>query len=197
MDAASRCSRERAVAAQLDRLAALGGPVDSPELSAGLTYARAVLAVHEVADARFSTALEDPLIHDRPFLLGRLLLAQGARRRRERRRRQARDPLRIAHDLFDQLGAEPWRERTEQELRASAENRRLADHALAHELTPQEHEIARLAAAGLSNREIAQRLSVSPRTVGTHLYRVFYKLDIGSRNELTACSALTGATLAA
>src|SRR5262249_3359545 len=79
-----------------------------------------------------------------------------------------------------------WAERARQELRATGETSREPDAGAVEQLTPQELEIATLAAAGLTNREIGQRLYLSHRTVGSHLYHVFPKLGITSRSELAA-----------
>lgn len=94
-------------------------------------------------------------------------------------------PLRAARDAFDALGARPWAERATRELRASREATRQQPEARV-QLTEQEQQIAHLAAQGLSNREIAQRLYMSHRTVGSHLYSIFPKLGITSRTHLAA-----------
>ena len=96
----------------------------------------------------------------------------------------SRAPLRNARDVFDDLGAAPWADRARQELRATGEASHDGPSDAARGLTAQELEIARLAAAGLTNREIGQQLYLSHRTVGSHLYHVFPKLGITSRNEL-------------
>jgi DNA-binding NarL/FixJ family response regulator len=104
--------------------------------------------------------------------------------RRRRRSAESRGPLREATDLFDALGATRWSERARQELRATGE--KIGPRAIdaRDRLTPQEVQIARLAAAGLSNREIGERLFLSHRTVGSHLYRMFPKLGITARAQL-------------
>ena len=86
--------------------------------------------------------------------------------------------------LFDALGAAAWSRRARQELRATGEKvgRRAPD--LRDRLTAQELQIAQLAAEGLSNRQIAERLFLSPRTIGGHLYRIFPKLEITARAQL-------------
>ncbi len=86
--------------------------------------------------------------------------------------------------LFDALGAAAWSRRARQELRATGEKvgRRAPD--LRDRLTAQERQIAQLAAEGLSNRKIAERLFLSPRTIGGHLYRIFPKLEITARAQL-------------
>ncbi|MBE9375816.1 hypothetical protein IQ251_15300 [Saccharopolyspora sp. HNM0983] len=110
----------------------------------------------------------------------------GAWLRRRRRDQQAREHLRAAEEHFDRLGAHAWSRRAHAELRAAGETRSSGNAATRAVLTPQEHEIALLAAEGLTNRQIGERLSLSPRTVGYHLYKVFPKLDITSRAQLAA-----------
>jgi DNA-binding NarL/FixJ family response regulator len=82
-----------------------------------------------------------------------------------------------------------WSERARRELRASGESSRRSDPAARYQLTAQELQIAQLAAQGLANREIGQRLYLSHRTISTHLYRMFPKLGITSRAELSAALA--------
>ena len=86
--------------------------------------------------------------------------------------------------MFQGLGARPWADRAAAELRACGQTRRRNDYASADVLTPQEREIALMAASGLSNKAIGERLSLSHRTIGTHLYRAFPKLGITSRAAL-------------
>ena len=119
-----------------------------------------------------------------PFERARIQLAFGERLRRAGQTRRARAELDAAVDTFDRLGAEPWARRGYRELRATGRTRRRPLNPDAPLLTPQEWQIARLAAAGLTNKEIAERLYLSPRTVGGHLYRVFPKLGITSRAAL-------------
>ncbi|GIH03669.1 hypothetical protein Rhe02_17360 [Rhizocola hellebori] len=103
--------------------------------------------------------------------------------RRRRRPAESRDRLRSAAVTFDSLGVTPWADRARAELAATGETIRRPDDGR-DRLTPQELQIAQLAAQGLSNRHIAERLFISPRTVSTHLYRIYPKLEIGSRSEL-------------
>ena len=110
--------------------------------------------------------------------------ANGERLRRTRRSSESRVPLRSARDTFDALGAKAWSERARQELRASGETSRQRHPEARDELTPQEHQIAQMAARGLTNREIGQLLYLSHRTISSHLYRIFPKLGITSRAEL-------------
>jgi len=87
--------------------------------------------------------------------------------------------------MFDALGVQPWADKARAELRASGERNAEPVRAPHLPLSPQELQIAQMAASGLSNREIGDRLFLSHRTVGAHLYRVFPKLGIASRSELT------------
>jgi DNA-binding NarL/FixJ family response regulator len=115
-----------------------------------------------------------------------MLLWYGGWLRRQRRVAESRAPLRAARDLFDGLRFRGLAERARQELRASGETSRRRVPEARDQLTPQELEIARMAADGLSNREIGQRLYLSHRTVGSHLYRIFPKLGVTSRAQLAA-----------
>jgi DNA-binding CsgD family transcriptional regulator len=92
--------------------------------------------------------------------------------------------LRAARDGFDELGFAKLAEIARQELRASGETSRRRVPEAWDQLTPQELQIARMAAEGLSNREIGQQLFISHRTVGYHLHRIFPKLGITSRSQL-------------
>ena len=119
-----------------------------------------------------------------PFLMARTELLYGEWLRRERQRREARPHLRRAADLFRQVGTPPWEKRAETELRATGETARRRDPSTLDQLTPQELQIAGLVADGMTNREIAAQLFLSPRTIDYHLRKVFSKLGVTSRTEL-------------
>ncbi|MFF5210474.1 AAA family ATPase [Streptosporangium sp. NPDC000396] len=122
---------------------------------------------------------------DQPFDRARAQLLYGERLRRERRKHEARTPLRGAAEAFERLGARPWAERAAAELRATGETlTRDPDADLLGRLTPQELQVVRLAATGATNKEIAARLFLSPRTVGHHLYNAYPKLGVSTRTEL-------------
>ncbi|WP_350281511.1 AAA family ATPase [Kribbella sp. HUAS MG21] len=120
------------------------------------------------------------------FELARTRLAYGAWLRRVRRRVDARTQLRLAVEGFDALGALGWADQAAAELKATGETARRRVPSTADELTPQERQIAVLLADGHSIREAAARLFLSPKTVEYHLRKVYAKLGIHSRGELTA-----------
>jgi DNA-binding CsgD family transcriptional regulator len=153
----------------------------------GLAYARAVIAADgddPTAEAAFAAASAIDL-ERWPLARARLSLCHGIWLRRRRRIAESRAALRDARDVFDAIGIRYLAERARQELGASGEasHRHRGIDAL-DQLTPQELQIARLAAEGLSNREIGSRLYLSHRTVGSHLYRAYPKLGITSRSQL-------------
>ncbi len=119
-----------------------------------------------------------------PFEYGRTRLLYGEWLRRERKRTEARAQLRAAADLFHALGTPAWAQRAEAELRATGQTARKRTLSTAGQLTPQEARIAGLVADGLTNRDIAAQLFLSPRTIDYHLHKVFTKLGITSRAEL-------------
>jgi DNA-binding CsgD family transcriptional regulator len=116
--------------------------------------------------------------------LARTHLLYGEWLRRERRRLDARDELRTAHELFTNFGVEAFAERARVELEATGLRARKRTADTLDQLTPQETQIARLAAEGHTNREIAARLFISASTVEYHLRKAFRKLDIKSRTQL-------------
>lgn len=116
--------------------------------------------------------------------LARTRLLYGEWLRRQRRRLDAREQLRIAHDLFAQFGMEAFAGRARVELEATGEHARRRSVDSLDQLTPQETQIARLAAQGNTNREIAAKLFISPSTVEYHLHKAFPKLGVKSRTQL-------------
>ena len=179
-EAAVSCGRERHLHEVLDALEpwrAAGLPV----LNIALAYADAVLADTEEA---YTAALARPDLAAWPFEMSRLQLAHGGWLRRRRRGAEARRQLRAAAQTFTRLGARPWATRAGAELRAAGERAGTGPD-LRRLLTPQELQIATLAADGLSNREIGARLQLSPRSVDSHLSRAYRKAGVSSRAELT------------
>jgi DNA-binding CsgD family transcriptional regulator len=159
---------------------------------AGAAWARAV-ALHgrallaedgEEPERLFEAALDMHAEASRPFERARTELAFGEFLRRARRPRDARQHLRAALDGFEALGAEVWAERARVELRASGQTARRRVPDTRDQLTEQELQIAHFVAQGLSNREVAAQLFLSPRTIAAHLRNIFRKLGISSRTEL-------------
>jgi DNA-binding NarL/FixJ family response regulator/tetratricopeptide (TPR) repeat protein len=138
--------------------------------------------------AHFERALELHAESAVPFERGRTLLAYGSRLHRARRRVEARDRLRDALSIFQDLEARRWAERAEVELRAAGAIKRkpVADP---DELSPQEIRVAKAVADGATNREVAAQLYLSPKTIDFHLGRVYRKLGIHSRTELATLVA--------
>jgi DNA-binding CsgD family transcriptional regulator len=136
------------------------------------------------AETHFRAAISVPGAERRPWDHARAQLLYGTWLRRKRRKSEARACLSTALNIFDRLGARPWSQQAWQELRAMGETIARQEFSELTKLTPQELQIARLAALGMTNREIGAQLFLSPRTVGTHLYRIFPKLGIASRFDL-------------
>ena len=181
-EAASLCGQlepARRIVAELETLAAR---TPSPWFGAGMRYGRALLAPTDRAEELFSEALAGDA--QWPVHRARVLLSYGIWLRRHRRVTESRSPLRAARDSFDAIGVGPWADRARQELRASGERSGNRRPAAFEQLTPQELQVARMAADGLSNREIGAQLYLSHRTIAFHLHQVYGKLEITSRAQL-------------
>jgi len=182
VEAAIQSGHEQEARDAIATLEPLGAQSRSPVLEIGLRFARALVAGDSEAELLFQAAItEDTSL---PLMVARGQLAYGLWLRRQRRVAESRAPLRAARDTFLAIGATPLAERARRELRASGENSPRRQPRASDRLTPQELQIAQMAAAGMSNREIGQNLFLSHRTVGFHLYRLFPKLGITSRNQL-------------
>lgn len=147
-----------------------------------LTTAARALTAEQDWRALFEEALASPEGDHWAFDHARIALLYGERLRREREPAAARTQLALAARTFERLQANPWLERTRAELRAAGEPAPVDTRGSV--LTPQERAVAELAASGLTNKEIAERLFLSVRTVSTHLHRVFPKLGIATRGAL-------------
>ena len=189
-EAAVRAGRPGAAPAAVAGLERWATATAAPWGLALVARCRGLLSDGDTAAGHFAQALELHATAGRPFDRARTELLCGQALRRARRPSQARGHLRAALDGFEQLGAAGWAGRARAELRASGETARRRDPSTLTQLTPQELQIARLAAGGATNREIAGQLFVSPRTVEYHLYKVFPKLGIASRAELARLAPL-------
>jgi DNA-binding CsgD family transcriptional regulator len=176
-----RTDEGRALAAEAVRMN-LGAL--SPRVAALTMAVAAMAAADGEADELYQVALSHPGIAEFPFDHARVLLAQGMWLRRVRRYTEARATLGQAAEHFDRLGARPWAERARGELRAAGASVRQSVGETA-QLSAQERRIAELAASGHTTKDIAGLLSISPRTVDGHLYRVFPKLGITNRAGLS------------
>jgi DNA-binding NarL/FixJ family response regulator len=185
-DAAARGDRPDVVRAWLADMEAFAAGAGTPAAVAVVEHGRALLAGGDDAQRHFLAALAAHASSVRTPDRARTELAFGEWLRRARRRVDAREHLRSASALFEELGATALADRAGQELRASGEKARRRDVSTATDLTAQERQVAALVRQGLSNRDAAARLFVSPRTVDFHLRNVFTKLGVASRAELTA-----------
>ncbi|NKZ03473.1 helix-turn-helix transcriptional regulator [Actinomadura latina] len=150
-----------------------------------LLRCRGLVSTGDEAGRHFAGAARVHAKGGRPFERARTELLYGEWLRRGRRKAEARALLRPALEVFEGMGAAPWAERARAELRATGDAGAAAPGGSALDrLTPQELQVVRLAAQGMSNRDIAAQLFLSPRTVGHHLYRAFPKLGVSSRGEL-------------
>jgi DNA-binding CsgD family transcriptional regulator len=158
----------------------------SPRLGQLIARARGILAGPAGAEAHFGTALADPAGDQWPFERAQLRLDYAEWLRRRRRINDAKPVLTQALGTFRRLRARSWAQRTEAELRACgvAVADAPAERDALWELTAQQRQIVRLAGDGLTNREIGDRLFLSPRTVSSHLYRSYPKLGVAGRHQL-------------
>ncbi|MQA98164.1 MAG: AAA family ATPase [Streptosporangiales bacterium] len=167
--------------------------LDTPAEASGLPWSeavalrcRALVAGPGEAGDLYAQALQRHARGGPPFEQARTELLYGEWLRRQKRRTDCRPRLRAALETFERLGAAPWAQRARTELRAAGETPEIPRGGTdpLERLTPQELQIVRMAADGMSNRDIAAQLFLSPRTVGYHLYKAYPKLGIASRNEL-------------
>jgi DNA-binding CsgD family transcriptional regulator len=184
VEAAVRCSEDAAAAEALRELEHRSVPAGTDWALGMLARSQALLSPGPAADALYVEAIERLgrtriVVH-----LARAHLIYGEWLRREQRRREARDQLRTAYERFDRMGADAFAERARRELLATGETARKRSVSAPDLLTPQEAQVARLAAAGRTNPEIGNELFISSKTVEYHLRKVFTKLGVANRREL-------------
>jgi len=168
-----------------DELAGFAEATDRPWALATVAYGRALTAADAgKAEGLFQDALSHHLRAGRRLDEARTHLAYGEWLRRTQRRVDARQHLRHALETFGDEHAETLVRRATQELRASGETARKRDVSTLVKLTPMELKVAQLVASGLSNKDVAAQIWVSPRTVAFHLRNVFAKAGVTSRGEL-------------
>jgi DNA-binding CsgD family transcriptional regulator len=189
IEAGARSGATDAASDALDRLSA-GTQASGTDWALGIEAgSRALLSDGRDAETLFRESAERLARTSGVVHLARARLLYGEWLRRENRRVDAREELRAAHEMFSGIGAEGFAERARHELAATGETARRRTDDARGVLTPQEALIARLAKDGLSNPEIGAQLFISPRTVQYHLRKVFLKLDITSRNQLSRVPA--------
>lgn len=186
LEVAARAGRVESVNSWADELATLDDLLGAPWAGASAAHARALVSDGAEAQAWFERALDAHARSPRRVDRARTELAFGEFLRRSRRRVDAREHLRAALDTFEDVGAARWASRARHELRASGETARRRDSTTPVDLTPQERHVADLVRQGLSNRDAAAQLFLSPRTIDFHLRNVFTKLGVSSRAELVA-----------
>jgi DNA-binding CsgD family transcriptional regulator len=185
IEAAVRCGEQRLAERALERLAVTTRASGTDWALGVEARSRALLSDGDAAESGYREAIERLGRTRLRLQLARAHLVYGEWLRRERRRLDARKQLRRAFEMFTSMGTEAFAARAERELLATGERVRKRSVEARDELTAQEAQIARLAGDGLSNAEIGARLFISQHTVAYHLRKVFSKLDITSRSQLT------------
>jgi DNA-binding CsgD family transcriptional regulator len=189
VEAASRSGKPEIAAAALPRLEERTRAAGTDWALGVLARARALMSEGEEADAHYREAIERLERTRIRVELARAHLLYGEWLRRAGRRVNAREQLRIAHEMLSRAGAEAFAERARRELRATGETALRLTVETRDMLTPQEAQVAQLAQKGQTNPEIGAELFISPRTVEYHLHKVFSKLGIRSRKELPGALA--------
>ena len=184
IEAAVRCGEPQLAQTALARLAETTTAAGTDWALGVQARSRALLSGGESAEALYLEAIQRLARTTMRLQLARSHLVYGEWLRRERRRVDAREQLRTAHELFIEFGVDAFAERARIELEATGERARSRTIETRDQLTPQETQIARLAAEGHTNREIAARLYISASTVEYHLRKAFRKLNVKSRTQL-------------
>ena len=190
VEAYARAGRRAEAQDLLDGFEARGRRTGARWAAAAVARLRGLLAPDGEMRAHFEAALA---LHDglpMPFERARTLLCLGERMRRARRRADAREPLKEALETFERLGARGWGERARTELRATGEQQQRRTETAAEQLTPHELQIAVLVAQGMTNREAAAALFLSPKTIEYHLGQIYRKLDVRGRAQLARLMAM-------
>ncbi|WP_031517444.1 ATP-binding protein [Streptomyces sp. NRRL F-5123] len=191
VEAAVRCGELAQARTSLARLLELTRATDSGWARGAGARSQALLAEGDEADLLYRTAIEEFGRGGVTVEVARTHLLYGEWLRRGQRRALARNHLRTAHEMFDGMRAHAFAERARRELLATGEHVRAREIKPAGALTPQESQVAALAADGMTNARIGAELFISPHTVEWHLRKVYTKLGITSRRALQAALAST------
>jgi DNA-binding CsgD family transcriptional regulator/tetratricopeptide (TPR) repeat protein len=184
VEAASRSGRQAEASAHVRAISEADIAAISPRLGMVAAGATAMAASDNECRDLFDAALAIPGADRWPFDHARIQLSYGERLRRVKATTEARAQLATAQQTFTRLGADPWAARASSELRATGLTVGQTQAQGPASLTPQQRQIAELAASGLTNKQIAERLFLSPRTVATHLHQLFPKLGVTTRAGL-------------
>jgi DNA-binding CsgD family transcriptional regulator len=184
IEAAVRSGRRETAARALIQLEERASAANTDWALGVLARSKALLSSGETAEGFYREAIKRLESSRIAVQLARAHLLYGEWLRRENRRIDARQELRVAFDALHAMGATAFAERARRELRATGETARERTAATSTVLTPQEAQIARLAADGRTNPEIGSELFISPRTVEYHLSKVYAKVGVSSRSEL-------------
>jgi DNA-binding CsgD family transcriptional regulator len=195
IEAAVRVGDRGTAEAAVIRLAQIAGASGAPLAVGFLARSRALLANDASAESLYKEAIAHLTTPGTRTELARSYLLYGEWLRREGRRRDARDQLRTAYEMFTSMGMAAFAERARVELLATGERARRRTVETQSQLSPQESQIARLAAQGVRNQEIASQLFISDRTVEYHLAKVFRKVGVTSRTQLARMPEFAGAGL--
>jgi len=190
VEAYARAGRRDEALALIGEFEARAARTGARWAQAAVARLRALLAPEAEMRAGFEAALA---LHEglpMPFERARTLLCFGERLRRARQRADAREPLKEALETFERLGARGWAERTRTELRATGEQQARRAETAAEQLTPHELQIAVLVSQGMTNREAAAALFLSPKTIEYHLGQIYRKLDVRGRAQLARLMAM-------
>jgi ATP/maltotriose-dependent transcriptional regulator MalT len=194
IEAATRCGELDQARASLARLVEVTRAADSGWARGAGARSQALLTDGVEADRLYRTAIEEFGRGSVAVEVARTHLLYGEWLRRNQRRALARKHLRTAHEMFDGMRAHAFAERARRELIATGEHVRSREAKPTSALTPQESQVATLAADGMTNAKIGAELFISPHTVEWHLRKVYTKLGINSRRALPAAIAIAPAT---
>jgi DNA-binding CsgD family transcriptional regulator len=191
-EAAARNKQPERAAAAAGQLAEIAAASATDWAHAAAARSRALLANGDAAEQLYREAIELLSRTRMAAHLARARLSYGEWLRRENRRVDARDQLRPAFEAFTAMGAGSFADRTQRELQATGETVHTRAEGARAELTPQEEQVAQLARQGRTNSEIGEQLFIGARTVEWHLRKVYTKLDITSRRELSEALSRRG-----
>jgi DNA-binding CsgD family transcriptional regulator len=195
IEAAVRAGDPDTAEAGISQLSVLATAGAAPLGLGLLARSRALLAGDSHAEALYKEAIDRLTNSGVASELARSHLVYGEWLRRQNRRRDAREQLHMAHEMFSGMGMGAFAERARVELLATGEHARRRSVETQSQLSPQEAQIARLAAKGIRNQEIGSQLFISDRTVEYHLAKVFRKLGVSSRTQLASHAEVVGAAL--